>query len=113
MAVTTSPTMKDSNPRVTRFTFHTTSLFLKFSKKFCLAKAGLSLILIAYLNRLMNRDKEELQHHTYTIPHFDILSLNEVYIQIHSSETFLTARDTLNLKPEEIDLDQATFIIHE
>ncbi|WP_207533311.1 DEAD/DEAH box helicase [Desertivirga arenae] len=61
----------------------------------------------------MNRDKEELRHHTYTIPQFDILSLNEVYIQIHSSETFLTGRDTLNLRPEEIDLDQATFIIHE
>ncbi|WP_207420796.1 DEAD/DEAH box helicase [Desertivirga brevis] len=61
----------------------------------------------------MNRDKEESLYHTYTIQNFDILSLNEVYIQIHSSESFPSSKDTLGITPEEIGLNNATFILNE
>jgi len=60
----------------------------------------------------MQNDKEGLKLHHYSLPDFDINSLNEVFIQIRSAESFHPGeRSFINIQPEEISNNSALFLI--
>lgn len=56
----------------------------------------------------MDEEKDDLHLHRYVIKNFDINSLNEVFIQIHS-ESFNADKSLLQIHPEEIHVNTAIF----